>query len=116
MNNVQNDIATLTQQLAAACIRHLLRESGSPALLVDSERYQVHAVVMLEQESTEVCIRKGLVDLLIGEFGKEQGEITACYMLRLSVNGGEITETGLDIINSIFLDGVESRLETGEAL
>ncbi|KFK93807.1 hypothetical protein IV04_23560 [Serratia sp. Ag1] len=102
--------------LAAACIRHLVRESGRPALLVDSERYKVHAVVMLEQESTEICIRKGLVDLLIGEFGKEQGEVTARYMLRLSLDGDEITETGLDIINSIFLDGVESRLETGEAL
>lgn len=116
MSNVQNDIATLTQQLAVACIRHLLRESGRPALLVDTERYQVHAVVMLEQETTEICIRKGLVDVLIGEFGKDQGESVARYMLRLSVNGDEITETGLDIINSIFLDGVESRLETGEAL
>lgn len=116
MSNAKQDITALTQQLAAACIRHLLRESGRPALLVDSERYKVHAVVMLEQESTEICIRKGLVDLLIGEFGKEQGEVTARYMLRLSLDGDEITETGLDIINSIFLDGVESRLETGEAL
>lgn len=116
MSNVQNDIATLTQQLAAACIRHLLRESGRPALLVDSEHYKAHAVVMLEQESTEVCIRKGLVDVLVGEFGSVSGQATARYMLQLSLNGGEITKTGLDIINNIFLDGVESRLEAGETL
>ncbi|MBL0880388.1 hypothetical protein [Serratia ureilytica] len=116
MSNVQKDIARLTQQLAAACIRHLLRESGRPALLVDSERHQVHAVVMLEQESTEVCIRKGLVDVLVGEFGRLNGHATARYMLQLSVNGGEITRTGLDIINNIFLDGIECRLETGEVL
>lgn len=111
-----NNVNTLTQQLASACIQHQLRESGRPALLVNSERHQIHAVVFLEQESAEVCIRKGLVDVLISEFGKESGEETAIYMLNLSLNNGEITETGLDIVHSIFQYSVEARLDAGEVL
>lgn len=116
MNNPKSDIGQLIQQLAAACIRHQLRDAGRPSMLVDSELYQVHAVIALEQESTEVCIRRGLIDVLIDEFGPKGGEATARYMLSLALCDGEITAIGLNLIKSVLLSGIEARLETGEAL
>lgn len=106
-----NEITRLTHVLADAYIRHTMNETGCPMVFIESERHQVHVTVLMEQESTAECIRKGLVDLLLCEHGQDVGEQTALFLLNTSIRDGEITPYGITIMQDIFLDGVERQLD-----
>lgn len=110
---MRNEIDHLCHVLAKAYISYVIRETGRPAIFVESDRHSTRVTVLMEVESTAVCIRKGLVNVLIADLGQDAGQQTALFLLRASLKDEEVTAHGISIMKSVFLDGVEWQLEAG---
>lgn len=96
----------LCRKLAKAYIRHVVQDSGRPVAYVNADNGQ-RVLVMLEESSTAVCIRKGLV--IPAE--KEAGRAFVIHMLNVCFDDEEISSEGLKVMKSVFADGVASMLE-----
>ncbi|HGW3646936.1 TPA: hypothetical protein ACNIB0_001479 [Citrobacter koseri] len=104
--NYEEYTERLCRKLAKAYIRHIVQDSGRPVAYVSADNGQ-RVLVMLEEASTAVCIRKGLV--VPAE--QEAGKAFAIHMLNVCFDGEEISNEGLEVMQSVFADGVASILE-----
>lgn len=100
----------LCLKLAKAYIRHTLSDSGRPVALVNADNGQ-RIMIMLEEASTATCIRKGLVNPAEKEYPGQTGKAFALHMLNVCFDGEDISTEGLDVMKSIFADGVASYFE-----
>jgi hypothetical protein len=100
----------LCRKLAKAYIRHTLNDSGRPVSFVNADNGQ-RVMVMLEEASTATCIRKGLVNPAEKEYPGQTGKAFALHMLNVCFDGEDIGIEGLDVMNSIFADGVATYFE-----
>ncbi|WP_085541037.1 hypothetical protein [Cedecea sp. NFIX57] len=101
---------SLCQKLAKAYIRHVMKDSGRPVAFVNAENGQ-RVQVMLEEASTATCIHKGLVNPAEKEYPGLTGRAFVIHMLNICLDGDEISEEGLDVMKSVFADGVASYFE-----
>ncbi|KFD23948.1 hypothetical protein [Yokenella regensburgei] len=100
---------SLCLKLAKAYIRHVMKDSGRPVAFVDADNGQ-RVTIMLEETSTAECIRKGLVMPAEDEYPGQTGKAFAVHMLNVCLSGDDISSEGLDVMNSIFRDGVANFL------
>jgi hypothetical protein len=82
-------------------------ERQQAVAFVDADNGQ-RTTVMLEEISTAECIRKGLVIPAEKEYPGQTGKVLQCMLNVFS--GDDISIEGLDVMNSIFSDGVENFL------
>lgn len=99
----------LCLKLAKAYISHVMKDSGRPVAFVDADNGQ-RVTIMLEETSTAECIRKGLVIPAEKEYPGQTGKAFALHMLDVCFSGDNISSEGLDVMNSIFSDGVANFL------
>jgi len=88
----------------------VMNDSGRPVAFVNAENGQ-RVLVTLEEASTATCIRKGLVNPAEKEYPGLMGRTFAIHMLKVCLDGDEISEEGLDVMKSILADGVASYFE-----
>lgn len=100
----------LCRKLAKAYIRHVVQDSGRPVAYVNADNGQ-RFLVMLEEASTAICIHKGLVVPAEKEYPGQTGKAFAIHMLNTCFDGDEISNEGLEVMKSVFADGVASILE-----
>lgn len=100
----------LCRNLAKAYIRYVMQDSGRPVAYVKADNGQ-RVLVMLEEASTAICIRKGLVVPAEKEYPGQTGKAFAIHMLNTCFDGDEISNEGLEVMKSVFADGVASILE-----
>jgi hypothetical protein len=84
-----------------------MKDSGRPVAFVDADNGQ-RVTIMLEETSTAECIRKGLVIPAEGEYPGQTGKAFAVHVLNVCFNGDDISSEGLDVMKSVFSDGVAS--------
>ncbi|EAP8459568.1 hypothetical protein AB4X14_004713 [Salmonella enterica] len=97
-------------KLAKAYIRHVVQDSGRPVAYVNADNGQ-RFLVMLEEASTAVCIHKGLVVPAEKEYPGQTGKKFAIHMLNVCFDGDDISSEGLEVMKSVFADGVAFILE-----
>ncbi len=97
-------------KLAKAYIRHVVQDSGRPVAYVNADNGQ-RFLVMLEEASTAVCIHKGLVVPAEKEYPGQTGKEFAIHMLNVCFDGDDISSEGLEVMKSVFADGVAFILE-----
>ncbi|AUO65423.1 hypothetical protein WM46_12030 [Citrobacter freundii complex sp. CFNIH2] len=86
-----------------------MKDSGRPVAWINADNGQ-RVMIMLEEASTATCIRKGLVNPAEKEYPGQTGKAFALHMLNVCFSGDDISSEGLDVMNSIFRDGVTNFL------